>query len=144
VKSVKCKVASSTLHFTLFSCPRSRHSSLNVLLISIDTLRADRLGCYGYPRLTSPNLTPDTPFLTECTWMRKRAVRTTEWKLILALEPDIHGRPPVELYHLGDDPGGQHNLADVRPEVVEGLSGELFAWIARREAETGNLDPIAE
>ena len=26
----------------------------NVLLISIDTLRADHLGCYGYPRATSP------------------------------------------------------------------------------------------
>ena len=24
------------------------------ILISIDTLRADRLGCYGYPRPTSP------------------------------------------------------------------------------------------
>jgi len=29
---------------------------LSVLLISIDTLRSDHLGCYGYPRLTSPNL----------------------------------------------------------------------------------------
>lgn len=28
----------------------------NLLLISIDTLRADRLGCYGYPRPTSPNI----------------------------------------------------------------------------------------
>ena len=28
----------------------------NILLISIDTLRADTLGCYGYPRDTSPNL----------------------------------------------------------------------------------------
>jgi arylsulfatase A-like enzyme len=28
----------------------------NVLLISIDTLRADHLGCYGYNRPTSPNL----------------------------------------------------------------------------------------
>jgi len=27
---------------------------LNVLLISLDTLRADRLGCYGYARRTSP------------------------------------------------------------------------------------------
>lgn len=27
---------------------------LNVVLISIDTLRADHLGCYGYPRPTSP------------------------------------------------------------------------------------------
>ncbi|MGI9590433.1 MAG: sulfatase [Myxococcota bacterium] len=28
----------------------------NLLLVSIDTLRADRLGCYGYARPTSPNL----------------------------------------------------------------------------------------
>lgn len=28
----------------------------NVLLISIDTLRADHLGCYGYDRPTSPNI----------------------------------------------------------------------------------------
>jgi arylsulfatase A-like enzyme len=28
----------------------------NVILISIDTLRADHLGCYGYPRETTPNL----------------------------------------------------------------------------------------
>src|SRR5690606_28328199 len=30
--------------------------SLNVLLIAIDTLRADHLGCYGYGRNTSPNI----------------------------------------------------------------------------------------
>ena len=29
---------------------------LSVILISIDTLRADHLGCYGYQRNTSPNL----------------------------------------------------------------------------------------
>ena len=29
---------------------------VNVILISIDTLRADRLGCYGYERPTSPHL----------------------------------------------------------------------------------------
>ncbi|HEX9868707.1 MAG TPA: sulfatase-like hydrolase/transferase, partial [Candidatus Tectomicrobia bacterium] len=28
----------------------------NVLLISIDTLRADRLGCYGHPGGLTPNL----------------------------------------------------------------------------------------
>ncbi len=26
----------------------------NIIIISVDTLRADRLGCYGYPRATSP------------------------------------------------------------------------------------------
>jgi arylsulfatase A-like enzyme/Flp pilus assembly protein TadD len=29
---------------------------LNVLLVTIDTLRADRLGCYGYSQIATPNL----------------------------------------------------------------------------------------
>jgi len=32
------------------------HGRPNVILISIDTLRADHLGCYGYERNTSPNI----------------------------------------------------------------------------------------
>src|SRR3972149_10241390 len=32
------------------------HDKLNVLLITVDTLRADHLGCYGYDRPTSPNI----------------------------------------------------------------------------------------
>jgi len=31
-------------------------NSSNVILISVDTLRADHLGCYGYERETSPNI----------------------------------------------------------------------------------------
>jgi arylsulfatase A-like enzyme len=30
--------------------------AFNIILISIDTLRADHLGCYNYPRNTSPNI----------------------------------------------------------------------------------------
>lgn len=30
--------------------------SNNVIIIAVDTLRADHLGCYGYPRNTSPNI----------------------------------------------------------------------------------------
>ncbi len=33
-----------------------RPGGINVVLISLDTLRADHLGCYGYPRPTSPAL----------------------------------------------------------------------------------------
>ena len=29
---------------------------MNLVLISLDTCRADHLGCYGYPKMTSPNL----------------------------------------------------------------------------------------
>jgi len=34
----------------------SRREARNLVLISVDTLRADRLGCYGNPRPTSPRL----------------------------------------------------------------------------------------
>lgn len=34
----------------------SAHSGPNVLLITLDTTRADRLSCYGYPKHTSPRL----------------------------------------------------------------------------------------
>jgi arylsulfatase A-like enzyme len=35
---------------------KERPEGPNLLVISIDTLRADRLGCYGYSRDTSPNI----------------------------------------------------------------------------------------
>lgn len=36
--------------------PTPKSSGLNIFLISVDTLRADHLGCYGYARETSPNI----------------------------------------------------------------------------------------
>src|SRR5437867_9933979 len=39
----------------LSACGRSGQPP-SVLLITIDTLRADRLGCYGYARATSPHI----------------------------------------------------------------------------------------
>lgn len=42
---------------TLYTTTRpAQHAGPGILLISLDTLRADRLGCYGYPRPTSPNI----------------------------------------------------------------------------------------
>jgi arylsulfatase A-like enzyme len=81
-------------------------------------------------------------YITECTWMRKHGWRTPEWKLIVALEPDFHFKPEVELYNLIEDPGENNNLAESCPEVVELLKGRMDAWIARREQETGLPNPI--
>ncbi|MEE9119171.1 MAG: sulfatase [Calditrichia bacterium] len=54
------------LYFTLIclmGCVSCNHHDsdstlpkMNLLLITIDTVRADRLGCYGYPKKTSPNM----------------------------------------------------------------------------------------
>ena len=81
-------------------------------------------------------------YITECTWMRKHGWRTPEWKLIVALEPDFHFKPPVELYNLVQDPGENDNVADHNPDVVALLTGRMEAWIAKREGETGLPDPI--
>ncbi|TAJ11773.1 MAG: hypothetical protein EPO68_14190 [Planctomycetota bacterium] len=40
----------------LASCGDAPKAKPNVLLITVDTLRADHLGCYGYARDTTPNL----------------------------------------------------------------------------------------
>jgi len=81
-------------------------------------------------------------YISECTWMRKHGWRTPNWKLIVALEPDFHFKPPVELYNLFEDPEESINLADSHPEIVEELTLRMHGWIARREKETGLPNPI--
>jgi arylsulfatase A-like enzyme len=81
-------------------------------------------------------------YITECTWMRKHGWRTPEWKLILALEPDFHFKPMVELYNLVTDPEENHNVAEENPDIVTLLQGRMNAWVKKREEETGLPDPI--
>lgn len=81
-------------------------------------------------------------YITECTWMRKHGLRTPEWKLIVALEPDFHFKPEIELYNLIEDPDENNNLADAQPDVVAFLKNRLDAYVAKREQETGLPAPI--
>lgn len=46
----------STAHQDALGIPAASAQAPNLALIVLDTLRADHLGCYGYPRATSPNL----------------------------------------------------------------------------------------
>jgi arylsulfatase A-like enzyme len=81
-------------------------------------------------------------YITECTWMRKHGWRTAEWKLIVALEPDFHFKPEIELYNLIQDPEENNNLAEQEPEVVALLKKRMDDYIAKREQETGLSNPI--
>ena len=76
--------------------------------------------------------------------MRKRGWRTPEWKLIQALEPDFHGKPPVELYNLIDDPGEDNNVAENEREIVQSLKDRMTRWVDKRLRETGKPDPILQ
>ncbi len=64
----------------------------NVLLISIDTLRPDHLGCYGYGRPTSPNIDA----LAKRGVLFEKAYSTTSWtlpghmSLFTSLYPSFH------------------------------------------------------
>ena len=91
----------------------------------------------GKPRKAEPEF-----YLTECTWMRKHGWRTPEWKLIHALEPDMHFKPEVELYNLIIDPEENNNVAEENPDVVAMLESRMQAWIAEREKQTGRTNPI--
>ena len=81
-------------------------------------------------------------YITECTWMRKHGWRTPHWKLIVALEPDFHFKPSVELYNLIEDPDENNNLAETRPDIVSSLQDRMQTWIAKREKETGLKNPM--
>ena len=65
----------------------------NVLLISIDSLRADHLGAYGYDRPTSPSIDS----LADAGTVYETALSTTTWTLpahasmLTALYPEVHG-----------------------------------------------------
>ena len=61
---------------------------------------------------------------------------------MVALEPDFHFKPEIELYNLIKDPEENHNLAAEEPEVVEMLRKRMLAWIDKREKETGRTAPI--
>ncbi len=65
----------------------------NVLLLTIDTLRADRLGVYGYPK----NLTPNMDLLAKEGTLFERAISQSPWtrpsfgSLLTSLYPSQHG-----------------------------------------------------
>ncbi|MCE9590336.1 MAG: sulfatase-like hydrolase/transferase [Planctomycetes bacterium] len=81
-------------------------------------------------------------YITECTWMRKHGWRTPQWKLMIALEPDFHFKPEVELYNLIEDPSENDNVAGKNPDVVATLRARMEAHIAKREKATGIKNPI--
>ena len=84
----------------------------------------------------------DEFYITECTWMRKHGWRTPKWKLMVALEPDFHYKPEIELYDLENDPKETVNIAEIRPDVVARLRAKMEAHIAKREKETGRTNPM--
>lgn len=65
----------------------------NVILISLDTLRSDRLGCYGYERDTSPNidsLAKESVLFSQCFAQAPYTI-TSHISMLTGLWPVNHG-----------------------------------------------------
>ncbi len=99
-----------------------RDGRWNVVLISVDTLRADRLGCYGYERSTSPSIDMLAKrgvrfenVISECSW-----TAPAHMTLFTGLYPTTHGvtTPGVCLW----------DRIPTLPEVFEQNGYRTFAY----------------
>ena len=104
----------------------AREAPRNVLLISVDTLRPDMLGCYGYPRDSSPTLDR----IASEGALFENAFTTAPWTL------PAHASLLTGLYP------GRHGAIGERSAITDGvetLAGRLLASGFRTAAFVNSL-----
>ena len=105
----------------------------NILLFAIDSILADHMSCYGYPRLTTPHL---DKFATQGTLFEKTYsahIPTTPAYSSMLTGRDCFGTEVVALRHKGDlrfRPGGCGEL----PKVGQLVGGQTVRGYASRAA----------
>lgn len=123
------------------ACARAERRGPDVILVVLDTTRADRLGVYGGPRPTSPELDR----FASGSVVYSRAWSTASWtlpahaSLLTGLQPTAHGamiRPDTDGDSLGDNPP---YLAEAAVTLAELLSQAGYRTAAF--AGAGWLDP---
>ena len=121
------------------ACSPAPPPARGVVLVTIDTLRADHLGCYGYARNTSPSLDA----LAERATVYTRAMASSPWtlpthaSLFTGLAPFEHGARTFL------DASGRslaNPLDSAHLTLAEALRAEGFATAAF-VANTGYLHP---
>jgi arylsulfatase A-like enzyme len=70
-----CLLAAGAIAFATLNAGPQLAPGPNVVLVVVDTLRADHLGIYGYPRDTSPNLDA----LARESFLYRNAISTAPW-----------------------------------------------------------------
>ena len=95
-------------------------ASPNVILISLDTLRANRLGCYGYPKPTSPEIDrfARNAFVFANAYSPESFTLTAHMSMLTSLYPTAHG--------VGVERGLSHNV----PTLASLLAREGYATLA--------------
>ncbi len=103
----------------------SQRKTLNIVLISVDTVRPDHLSTYGYGRETDPNL-------------RKLAQNATVFQNVFTLIPQTY--PSFAMLFTGRSPSETGVFSNASPQNAE--QGELFRNTKPLTAETDTLASI--
>jgi len=120
-----------------------RRSRPNVLVIGIDTLRADRLGCYGYGRPTSPHLDA----LARESVLFERAISQSPWTLpafasiFTGVLPSTHGAGRGRGQAVEHFDGGRPTLATLlRDAGYRTASFVTNGWVSADVGMAGGVD----
>ncbi|MBN2370457.1 MAG: sulfatase [Vicinamibacteria bacterium] len=125
-------------------CPRRQAAPPSILLISIDTLRADRLNCYGYQRRrVSPNLDA----LSRESVLFEQHITASPWttpshlSLFTSLRPTAHGvtQPFGEFAKNVNGRGRVPSLAESVPTLPELMHAN--GWTTAAFTGGVTLDP---
>ncbi|MBI5511170.1 MAG: sulfatase [Deltaproteobacteria bacterium] len=108
----------------------------SLILISIDTLRADHLGCYGYDRPTSPNIDALAERAVRFANATSPSFRTAEshMSMFTGVYPSVHG-----VMTALDRSGRKTRVPDAIPVVTETLRRAGFTTAAFTGG--GNVGP---
>jgi arylsulfatase A len=141
-----CDVSASLLGQTAFEAPR-RFWQWNFYLPNIGTNAALRDGPWKLlrPTISGTRFFNKDPYTTPEDEARLQAFveaemhhkRDPESVHELVPVPTVRFPPPepVQLHHLGEDPGEQHDLAQQQPERAARMLRELESWFEEVEAE---------
>jgi arylsulfatase A-like enzyme len=109
------RLAQLLLLIVACSCSRGGFPDANLVVIGIDTLRADHLGCYGYARPTTPRIDA----LAEESVVFTTAVSQSPWTLpafasmFTGLLPSSHRAGEGKMLHVSSLDPGRDTLATV-------------------------------
>jgi len=130
---------SNLIQTTDYSC-----IDCNILLISIDTLRAENLGAYGYVHETSPNLSKlakdgilftnaysQVPFTPPSHWSMLSGLRPYHHQ---QFSPSANGMDVVTLPEIFSDNGYQ-TYGIISAKILSGINGEFDDFTSMKSAK---------
>ena len=125
---------------TLLITGCSRKQPRPVILISLDTLRQDHLGCYGYKRETSPHLdrfSKEDAVLFEWAYCQAPYTLPSHMSMLTSLYPETHG---VMMPFVSTAPGQGDSLPETGNRVVvKERQGQKVAMMPTEQMEIARL-----